>query len=250
LGGFAVGECEPRNFLQPCLLLLLRERSDHGYDLVNRLRVLHAVDGDAGAVYRALRGLEKAGMVRSSWQTSEAGPARRTYQVTSLGVATLDRQVDVLEETHRTLHLFRERYARLDTGAAHHTDNCIVPDGFGPHGEVVIGDGFHNGAARNRAGHNGAAQSGAAKNGAAQNGAAKNGAAKNGAAKNGAAQNGAGQNGAAKGGAAENGAGRNGAGLAHERGNGDGGGPSGGAHSGPGGRGIRPPQLPGQRSGG
>ena len=28
---------EPRNFLQPCLLLLLREQPDHGYDLAVRL---------------------------------------------------------------------------------------------------------------------------------------------------------------------------------------------------------------------
>jgi poly-beta-hydroxybutyrate-responsive repressor len=182
LGGFAVGECDPRNFLQPCLLLLLLERSDHGYDLVNRLRVLHAVDGDAGAVYRALRGLEKAGMVRSSWQTSEAGPARRTYQVTPLGVATLDHQVDVLEETHRTLHLFRERYERLRVDA---DERCIVPGCVTVHDHVVTGNG--------------------------------------------------------------NGGSHGNGGMWR---NGDGGGTSGGAHNGSGGRGVRAPQLPGQRSGG
>lgn len=108
-----MADYEPRNFIQPCLLLLLRERSDHGYDLIVRLRELHAVDGEAGVVYRALRTLEKAGMVRSSWEASDAGPARRTYQVTPLGVATLDRQADILDDTHRTLHLFRQRYQQL-----------------------------------------------------------------------------------------------------------------------------------------
>jgi poly-beta-hydroxybutyrate-responsive repressor len=108
-----MGECEPRNFLQPCLLLLLRERSDHGYDLVSRLRELHVVDGDAGAVYRALRGLERNGLVRSSWQTSDAGPARRTYQVTPAGIADLNRQAVLLEATHQTLHVFRHRYQQL-----------------------------------------------------------------------------------------------------------------------------------------
>ncbi|HEV7788237.1 MAG TPA: helix-turn-helix transcriptional regulator [Pseudonocardia sp.] len=108
-----MGECEPRNFLQPCLLLLLRERSDHGYDLVNRLRELHVVDGDAGAVYRSLRGLERNGLVRSSWQTSDSGPARRTYQVTAAGVADLNRQAVLLEATHQTLHVFRGRYYKL-----------------------------------------------------------------------------------------------------------------------------------------
>lgn len=127
-----MAEYEPRNFIQPCLLLLLRERSDHGYDLIDRLRELHAVDGDAGVVYRALRSLEKAGMVRSSWEASDAGPARRTYRLTTHGVATLDRQADILEQTHHTLHLFRRRYEHL-VGCAVAT-NGLVMNGAGSNG--------------------------------------------------------------------------------------------------------------------
>jgi PadR family transcriptional regulator PadR len=108
-----MGECDPRNFLQPCLLLLLRERADHGYELANRLRELHVAEGDPGAVYRALRALEQHGLVRSTWQTSDAGPARRTYRLTPAGIADLDRQAALLEVTHQTLHIFRTRFQRL-----------------------------------------------------------------------------------------------------------------------------------------
>lgn len=104
---------EPRNFLQPCLLLLLRERSDHGYDLAARLRPMHDGDGDAGGVYRALRALERQGLVQSEWQMSDVGPARRTYHITPAGQACLDAQVHVLEHVHEVLHVFLERYARL-----------------------------------------------------------------------------------------------------------------------------------------
>jgi DNA-binding PadR family transcriptional regulator len=240
--------------LQPCLLLLLRERSDHGYDLVNRLRVLHAVDGDAGAVYRALRGLEKAGMVRSSWQTSEAGPARRTYQVTPLGVATLDRQVEVLEETHRTLHLFRERYERLAVDAAEggasdrgsaaepHGSNCIVAGCPGPHGSIartgVVGVGT---AADGAVGAGAVASSG---NGAHGNGSRGNGAHGNGSHGNGSHGSGSFGNGSYGNGSQGNGS------HGIERRSGDGGGTSGGADGGSGSRGVRPPRVPGQRSGG
>jgi Transcriptional regulator PadR-like family len=72
-----MAELEPRNFLQPCLLLLLREQPDHGYELAARLRPMHDGDGDAGGVYRALRSLERQGLVRSEWHTSDVGPARR-----------------------------------------------------------------------------------------------------------------------------------------------------------------------------
>jgi len=127
-----MGECDPRNFLQPCLLLLLRERSDHGYDLVNRLRELHLGEGDAGAVYRALRGLERQGLVRSTWQTSQAGPARRTYQITLPGLADLDRQAVLLEATHRTLHVFRGRYERLRAQDASPRDGQASSGDGGP----------------------------------------------------------------------------------------------------------------------
>jgi PadR family transcriptional regulator, regulatory protein PadR len=108
-----MSELEPRNFLQPCLLLLLRERPDHGYELAARLRPMHDGDGDAGGIYRALRALERQGLVQSEWHTSATGPARRTYFVTDEGVATLAEQVAGLEQTHNALHVFLDRYARL-----------------------------------------------------------------------------------------------------------------------------------------
>jgi poly-beta-hydroxybutyrate-responsive repressor len=108
-----MAELEPRNFLQPCLLLLLRERPDHGYELANRLRPMHDGAGDPGGVYRALRGLEKLGLVRSEWQTSATGPARRIYHVTGEGAAVLDGQARGLESVHDAIHVFLDRYARV-----------------------------------------------------------------------------------------------------------------------------------------
>lgn len=104
---------EPRNFLQPCLLLLLREQPDHGYELAARLRPMHDGDGDAGAVYRTLRGLERSGLVHSEWETSDVGPARRTYFVTPAGLRSLDEQARVLGQTHEALHVFLDRYLRV-----------------------------------------------------------------------------------------------------------------------------------------
>ena len=106
-----MADLEPRNFLQPCLLLLLAERADHGYELASRLRPLHDGEGDSGGVYRALRALEKHGLVRSEWRTSDVGPARRTYHVTPAGLALLAHQVQELQRTHDVLHVFLERYA-------------------------------------------------------------------------------------------------------------------------------------------
>jgi poly-beta-hydroxybutyrate-responsive repressor len=112
-----MAELEPRNFVQPCLLLLLREQPDHGYELAARLRPMHDGEGDAGGVYRALRGMEKQGLVRSEWHTSDVGPAKRTYFVTPEGVSFLDDLADSLCHTHETLHVFLDRYARVVAAA-------------------------------------------------------------------------------------------------------------------------------------
>jgi PadR family transcriptional regulator PadR len=129
-----MAELEPRNFLQPCLLLLLREQPDHGYELAARLRPMHDGDGDAGGVYRALRSLERQGLVRSEWQTSDVGPARRTYYVTPDGVSCLDSLAGSLGQTHEALHIFLDRYARVVAAAKrgrpegsridHRADSC------------------------------------------------------------------------------------------------------------------------------
>jgi DNA-binding PadR family transcriptional regulator len=108
-----MAELEPRNFLQPCLLLLLMEQPDHGYDLAVRLRPMHDGEGDPGSVYRALRGLERQGLVRSEWNPSSVGPARRTYYITDDGVAGLVGLADGLRTTREAVQVFLDRYARL-----------------------------------------------------------------------------------------------------------------------------------------
>jgi PadR family transcriptional regulator PadR len=105
-------DLEPRNFLRPCLLLLLKERADHGYELAARLRPMHDGDGDSTGVYRALRGLERQGLVRSEWRMSEVGPPCRTYHVTPEGLQSLDAQAHDLMALHEVLHLFLARYER------------------------------------------------------------------------------------------------------------------------------------------
>src|SRR5919205_446393 len=66
----------PRNFLRPCVLLLLRESPAHGYDLLERLKAFGFPGSDPGGLYRMLRGLEDEGLVRSAWAPPAAGPAR------------------------------------------------------------------------------------------------------------------------------------------------------------------------------
>ena len=103
----------PRNFLRPCLLLLLRERPSHGYDLLERLAALGFRRDDPGGLYRALRALEGEGLVRSAWEDSDNGPDRRIYELTRAGREELHRSAKGLAAGRRTLDAFLSRYGEF-----------------------------------------------------------------------------------------------------------------------------------------
>jgi PadR family transcriptional regulator, regulatory protein PadR len=98
-------------FVEPTLLLLLRERPLHGYELLERIPEL-GVEGrvDIGNLYRLLRSLEQEGLVRSEWSADLPGPAKRTYELTEEGHRLLDRWAEALRRAQTTISGFLERY--------------------------------------------------------------------------------------------------------------------------------------------
>jgi PadR family transcriptional regulator, regulatory protein PadR len=100
----------PRNFLRPCILLLLREAPAHGYDLLERLRAFGFTGSDPGGLYRALRGLEDEGLVRSAWEPSDSGPDRRIYQITRPGMEELHERAGALADTRTLIDRLLSRY--------------------------------------------------------------------------------------------------------------------------------------------
>jgi len=98
-------------FVEPSLLLLLREGPLHGYELLERIPEL-GVEGrvDIGNLYRLLRSLEEEGLVSSEWSADLPGPAKRTYELTDEGRRLLDRWAEALRRAQETIEIFLERY--------------------------------------------------------------------------------------------------------------------------------------------
>lgn len=105
----------PRNFLRPCVLLLLRESSAHGYDLLERLAAFGFERQDPGGLYRTLRALEEDGLVHSAWEASDQGPDRRIYEITRAGAEQLHEQAKALDATAALLGDFLSRYTEFVT---------------------------------------------------------------------------------------------------------------------------------------
>jgi poly-beta-hydroxybutyrate-responsive repressor len=99
-------------FVEPALLLLLRERPHHGYELIERLPELVGEQTriDVGNLYRLLRALEAEGVVTSEWSAHLPGPAKRTYELTPEGRRLLDRWADALRAAQGVVQAFLDRY--------------------------------------------------------------------------------------------------------------------------------------------
>ena len=99
-------------FLQPCLLLLLRRGEAHGYALLSRLDHFgfNPERFDPSLVYRALREMEAADWVRSRWDEESQGPRRRVYALTEVGEGHLAEWIEDLRRTREEIDLLLKTY--------------------------------------------------------------------------------------------------------------------------------------------
>jgi PadR family transcriptional regulator PadR len=105
-----------KSFIQPSLLLLLRQGEGHGYVLMEGLKELGLADDslNPSMVYRGLREMEQWGWVTSQWDTEGSGPSRRVYRITPQGEEFLKAWVGELQEMKGTLERFLETYADVE----------------------------------------------------------------------------------------------------------------------------------------
>jgi DNA-binding PadR family transcriptional regulator len=98
-----------RGHLELLLLAALANAQLHGYALIEWLRMQSdgALDLGEGSVYPALRRLEAAGNVTSSWR-SDGGRRKRVYRLTKRGEARLRSEREGWNDLVRTVGLVLE----------------------------------------------------------------------------------------------------------------------------------------------
>ncbi len=100
--------------IQPTLLLLIYQKPSHGYELIQNFNALDpAGTVEPGTIYRNLRRMENDGLVVSTWETSESGPARRQYKITALGTESLREAAAGLEHQMAQIREFLQLYREL-----------------------------------------------------------------------------------------------------------------------------------------
>ena len=113
--------------IQPAVMAVLADEPLHGYVLVQRLTGM-AMFRDHGpditGVYRLLKGMEKKGLVTSTWELAASGPAKRRYALTPDGRACLGRWIT-------TLRTYREAVGDLLDLASSKRESPVKSGGVG-----------------------------------------------------------------------------------------------------------------------
>lgn len=99
-------------FLESCLLVLLHREPGYGYSLMDGLREFgfQTEQMDISILYRALRDLETAELVASSWDENSLGPQRRMYTITPKGEVTLAEWIESLRQRRKEIEILETAY--------------------------------------------------------------------------------------------------------------------------------------------
>ena len=105
-------QVRPRDWVTPVALVILREESSYGYELMERLEQQFGFEQILpGTLYRTLRRMEQQGLCKSEWETSEGGPARRMYYITESGESYLAAWAEGCERYQNVMDSFFQAYA-------------------------------------------------------------------------------------------------------------------------------------------
>lgn len=90
---------------RPLILSILAEGESYGYAIIQRVRELSGgrLEWTEGMLYPVLHRLERQGLVKAVWRTSETGRKRKYYRILRQGNAALAEERQQWLSVHSTL---------------------------------------------------------------------------------------------------------------------------------------------------
>ena len=87
-----------RGLLRLAILCIVKQKPTYGSEIHRELKERFKIDVPKALVYTLLRRMEKRGLVTSTWDIRESGPARRVYRITEEGLDNLLKATRKLKE--------------------------------------------------------------------------------------------------------------------------------------------------------
>jgi PadR family transcriptional regulator, regulatory protein PadR len=78
-----------RGVLPYCVLAMLRNKEQYGFELVHALGGIDGMVTGEGTIYPLLARLRRQGLVETTWQESATGPPRKYYRIAEAGQEAL-----------------------------------------------------------------------------------------------------------------------------------------------------------------
>jgi len=103
-------EARPKNWLEPVILVSLRQWNSYGYELLKLSGQFGYEAMNPGTLYRTLRRMEENGHVKSEWETAKGGAARRKYYITEAGERYLDLWAEGIKQYQQVVNAFFRLY--------------------------------------------------------------------------------------------------------------------------------------------
>jgi len=92
--------------LQPAIMAVLAREPVHGYLIAQRLEQMAMFKSrppDHTGIYRLLKSMEEHGLVASTWDLADSGPAKRRFELTARGKGCLARWTQTLADYRKAI---------------------------------------------------------------------------------------------------------------------------------------------------
>ena len=103
-------------FIEACLLVLLKEESSYGYNLMEKLKDFNFDEStiNMSIIYRNLRSMESRQLIKSSWVQGDQGPNKRMYQLTSQGEEATEKWIELLSFRKTQIQSIINKYENIN----------------------------------------------------------------------------------------------------------------------------------------
>lgn len=103
-------------FIQPAILKILFKEPQHGFSILSKLSESSIVEGNAPdptGMYRMLKKMEVAGLLKSEWDLENSNQPRRIYSITNEGRECLKAWVVTLDSYSKRINEFSKEISEL-----------------------------------------------------------------------------------------------------------------------------------------
>ena len=92
-----------RGVLPVVVLSLIKDKPAHGGEIIQNLQKTYDIEVARPVIYMLLRRMERRGLMVSTWDVQESGPARRKYTITEEGLDRLDSGLERLKKVSKII---------------------------------------------------------------------------------------------------------------------------------------------------